>query len=86
MPLFTPELAPIDETIMSYKFYFSFDQTSYKIERVLLPYVHSIYETNDSFVLTTRAISLDTCIELLWKIEQTEERFFFAIYEDLDII
>lgn len=78
--------AVIDETIVSYKFYFSFDQSSYKIERILLPYVHSIYETNDSFVLTTRTIPLDTCIELLWKIEQTEERFFFAIYDDLDII
>lgn len=78
--------AIIDETIVSYKFYFSFDQSSYKIERILLPYVHSIYETNDSFVLTTRTIPLDTCIELLWKIEQTEERFFFAIYDDLDII
>lgn len=83
---FTAERATIDETIVSYKFYFSFDQTSYKIERILLPYVHSIYETSDSFVLTTRTIPLDTCIELLWKIEQTEERFFFAIYDDLDII
>ncbi len=85
-PKFTAERATIDETIVSYKFYFSFDQTSYKIERILLPYVHSIYETSDSFVLTTRTIPLDTCIELLWKIEQTEERFFFAIYDDLDII
>lgn len=85
-PKFTAEPATIDETIVSYKFYFSFDQTSYKIERILLPYVHSIYETSDSFVLTTRTIPLDTCIELLWKIEQTEERFFFAIYDDLDII
>lgn len=78
--------ATVDETIVSYKFYFSFDQTSYKIERILLPYVHSIYETADSFILTTRTIGLDTCLELLWKIEQTDERFFFAIYDDLDVI
>lgn len=85
-PQFKMQDAIIDETIVSYKFYFSFEQSSYKIERILLPYVHSIFETSNSFVLTTRTIPLDTCIELLWKIEQTEEDFFFAIYDDLDII
>lgn len=73
------------ETLLTYRFYFSFDQSSYKTERVLLPYVHSIYETQDSFVLTTRNISLDTCIDLLEKIEDTDERFFFAVYDDGDL-
>lgn len=75
----------LDETMLTYRFYFSFDQSSYKTERVLLPYVHSIYETQDSFVLTTRNISLDTCIDLLEKIEDTDERFFFAVYDDGDL-
>lgn len=84
-PLTLEELR-VDETLLSYKFYFSFDQGSYQIERILLPYVYSISETNDSFILTTRNISLDTCLELLWKIEQTDERFFFAVYEEADLI
>lgn len=79
------EKATLDETLLTYRFYFSFDQSSYKTERVLLPYVHSIYETQDSFVLTTRNISLDTCIDLLEKIEDTDERFFFAVYDDGDL-
>lgn len=77
-----PEKAKIDETRITHRFYFSFDQGSYKIERILLPYVHSIFETQDSFVITTRNISLDTCIDLLEKIEDTDERFFFAVYGD----
>ncbi len=68
-----PEKAKIDETRITHRFYFSFDQGSYKIERILLPYVHSIFETQDSFVITTRNISLDTCIDLLEKIEDTDE-------------
>lgn len=80
-----PERVTIDETRITHRFYFSFDQSSYKIERILLPYVHSIFETQDSFVITTRNISLDTCIDLLEKIEDTDERFFFAVYGDEEI-
>lgn len=79
------ERVGLDETLLSYKFYFSFDRGSHQIERILLPYVFSIFETNHSFILTTRRISLDTCLDLLWKIEETGERFFFAVYQDPEL-
>lgn len=77
-----PNEVRVDQTAIKHKFYFSFDQTSSKIERILIPYVHSIFETQDSVVITSRNIDFDTCMDLLEKIEMTGERFFFAVYAD----
>lgn len=69
----------VDHSIINNKFYFSFDQSSSKIERILLPYVYSMYETNDSFIFSTRNISLEQCLELVEKINETNEKYFFAV-------
>lgn len=69
-----------DYTFMKKRFYFSFSSAARRIERIIIPYAHSIYESNDTYIITTRKISFHDCLNIIELLRSQNEKFFFAVY------